>query len=335
MLDLLINISSTSKGYLVSDDGVLDLDGFEFLVNRYSHWLIANNYSEHTATTMRYTFKHFVPWCEAMGVTKPKEITKAHLESYKRYLANRKSIKDGTKLKASYVRSKLTYIRMFFRWCTKLGYLYSNPMADFDLPRRDKTIIRTVLDPLVVEDVLNQVNVETYAGLRDRALLETLYSTGIRRMEVKGLDISDLDRDRGFVLIRLGKGKKDRLIPIGDRAVAWIDKYLIELRPRWAPEPDHGALFITRFGTRISERTVGKIVRRYFNDAGIEQKGGAHVLRHSMATSLLDAGVDLRHIQEMLGHESIQSTQIYTKVSIEKLKEVHTQKHPARLDRKD
>lgn len=319
----------------MANKDALDLDSFEFLVNRYCNWLVVNNYSERTATRLRYTFRQFEPWCESMGVTKPREVTKAVVESYKRYLANRKSLKDGTKLKASYVRGVLTYIRMFFRWCAKQGFIEANPMADFDLPKRDKTIVRMVLDPLDVEDVLNRVNVDRDAGLRDRAVLETLYSTGIRRMEVSGLDLSDLDRERGVVLIRLGKGKKDRLIPIGNRAIAWIDKYLIELRPRWAPEPDHGAMFITRFGTRLSERTVGKMVRRYFDDAGIEQKGGAHVLRHSMATSMLDAGADLRHIQEMLGHECIQSTQIYTKVSIEKLKEVHTLKHPARLDRKE
>jgi integrase/recombinase XerD len=317
----------------MTDKNALDLNSFEYLLNRYCNWLIVNNYSERTAKRMRYTITQLIPWCSSVGIDYPKEFNKSAAESYKRYLASRRSNKDGKKLKASYIRGVLTYIRMFFRWCVKQGFLEINPMGDFELPKRDKTIIRTVLDPLDVEKVLNQIDTVTNAGLRDRALLECLYSTGIRRMEARGLDISDLDMDRGLLLIRLGKGRKDRLIPIGDRAIAWIDKYLIEIRPSWAPIADHGSMFITRFGTRLTERMISKIVRQRFKDAGIE-KGGAHVFRHSMATSMLNAGADIRHIQEMLGHECIQSTQIYTKVSVAKLKEIHTLKHPARLDRK-
>jgi integrase/recombinase XerD len=311
----------------------VDLDSFEALLERYCLWLQVNNYSESTLVRMRYVMVNFQAWSDFLGITRPREVTRAILESYKRYLYNQKSKKDSKPLKMSYIRNILTYLKMFFRWCTKQGMLNFNPMAEFDLPKRDKTVVRSVLSPLQVEQVLGAIEIDRDAGLRDRAVLETIYSTGMRRMEAGGLDLCDVDFDRGLVLIRLGKGKKDRLIPIGDRALAWIDKYLIELRPKWAPFPENNALFLSRFGRRLDPSKVGKIARDAFVRADMKVKGSAHVFRHAMATAMLNAGADIRHIQEILGHENVQSTQIYTKVSVEKLKRVHEQKHPAGLKR--
>lgn len=311
----------------------VDIESFEAIVTKYRNWLLVHNYSVHTEARMKRIMKRFTAWCDDLGITRPKEVTKAVLESYKRHLHHQRSKRDGEKLKSAYVRSILVYVSMFFRWCARQGYITFNPMADFDLPKREKRIARTVLSPLQMEQVFNKTKITTDAGLRDRVVLETLYSTGLRRMELSNLNLNDIDKERGLVLVKLGKGKKDRLIPIGERAVAWIEKYLVELRPKWAPDPDHGALFLTWFGTRLSDEQVSKLVRDALNRADVKQKGAAHILRHSMATALLDNGADIRHVQEMLGHESIQSTQIYTKVSVEKLKKVHSAKHPARLER--
>jgi integrase/recombinase XerD len=186
---------------------------------------------------------------------------------------------------------------------------------------------------------VNQANVDENLGVRDRAILETLYSTGIRRMEVIGLSLFDLDVERGTLMVRQGKGKKDRMIPIGDRAVAWIEKYVTEVRPGLVVEPDShveggGTLFLTNTGDPFTPNRLTQLVRNYVDAAAIGKRGACHLFRHTMATIMLENGADIRFIQEMLGHAELSTTQIYTQVSIKKLKEIHTATHrSARVSR--
>lgn len=183
--------------------------------------------------------------------------------------------------------------------------------------------------------MLAQADLNDPIGLRDRAILEVLYSTGIRRREVVELSICSLDRDRGTLFIRKGKGRKDRIIPIGERAMAWVEKYVQEVRPKLAMEPDEGILFLTGEGEAVTPGHLTDQVSAYIEKAGIGKKGSCHLFRHTMATLMLEGGADIRFIQQMLGHESLNSTQLYTRVSIRKLKEIHTATHPgARLARR-
>lgn len=164
-------------------------------------------------------------------------------------------------------------------------------------------------------------------------MLETLYSTGMRRMELIGLKLYDIDVDRGTVMIRQGKGKKDRMIPIGDRALAWIDKYLTEVRPELVAGLDDGVLYLTNLSEPFTPNRLTQLVRNYVQAAGIGKTGACHLFRHTMATLMLEHGADIRFIQEMLGHADVSTTQIYTQVSIRQLKEIHTATHPARLEK--
>jgi integrase/recombinase XerD len=166
-------------------------------------------------------------------------------------------------------------------------------------------------------------------GLRDRAMLETFYSTGMRRTELVNLKLYDVDRAAGVVTIREGKGKKDRVIPIGERAVAWLDKYLDQARPRLATEPDDMTLFLTVQGEPLGRTTLSYIIRQYVEAAGIGKHGACHLFRHTMATLMLEGGADIRFIQQMLGHARLDTTQIYTHVSIRMLKQIHSATHPA------
>ena len=166
-------------------------------------------------------------------------------------------------------------------------------------------------------------------GVRDRSILEALYSTGMRRMEVAGLRLYDLDPGRGTVMVRLGRGKRDRVVPIGDRALAWVRKYLADVRPGLVIEPDEGVLFLSQRGRRISDDRLSRLVRRYVDAADLGKGGACHLLRHTMATLMLEGGADIRFIQAMLGHASLKTTQVYAHVSIGKLKEVHAATHPA------
>ena len=170
-------------------------------------------------------------------------------------------------------------------------------------------------------------------GLRDRAILETFYSTGMRRMELIGLSVHSIDLERGTVMIRQGKGKKDRMIPIGERAMAWIEKYRDSSRPELAIGRDDGTLFLSNLGKAFTPNRITQLVREYVDKAALGKRGSCHLFRHTMATLMLENGADIRFIQAMLGHAKLDTTQIYTQVSIRKLKAIHTATHPGRLAR--
>jgi integrase/recombinase XerD len=181
--------------------------------------------------------------------------------------------------------------------------------------------------------VLTQPDIHDPLGLCDRAILETFYSTGMRRLELIHLTLFDLDLERGIVTIRQGKGKKDRVIPIGDRAVAWIQKYLREARPALALEPDDGTLFLSTDGVPIGRDHLTFMTRVSIAQAKIGKTGACHPFRHTMATLMLENGADIRFIQQRLGHSKLSSTQICTQVSIRMRKHVHVATHPAQLQK--
>jgi integrase/recombinase XerD len=206
--------------------------------------------------------------------------------------------------------------------------LLHNPASEIELPRLPKPLPR-VLTASEAELILHQPNVADPVGIRDRAMLEVFYSTGMRRTELLRLRLYDVDREAGIVTIREGKGKKDRVIPIGERAVAWLDKYLDQARPRLATEPDDMTLFLTVQGEPLGRTTLSYIIRQYVEAAGIGKHGACHLFRHTMATLMLEGGADIRFIQQMLGHARLDTTQIYTHVSIRMLKQIHSATHPA------
>jgi integrase/recombinase XerD len=167
-------------------------------------------------------------------------------------------------------------------------------------------------------------------------ILEILYSCGLRRSELVNLSLFDIDAERGMLLVRQGKGKKDRMVPIGERALAWVQKYIGEARPALVREPDSGRLFLTQSAEPLSVSWLTDRVRDYVERSGVGKKGSCHLFRHTMATLMLEGGAGIRFIQEMLGHADPTTTQIYTLVSIKKLQDVHAATHPgARLARPD
>jgi integrase/recombinase XerD len=179
------------------------------------------------------------------------------------------------------------------------------------------------------EAVLAQPDLSTPVGVRDRAMLETFYGTGIRRAELARLNWRDLDIDRKTLMVRQGKGRKDRMVPIGPRAIAWIERYLVDVRPRFASEPDDGILFLTVDGTPFSLDRLTQLVRDYVKASGVDKEGACHLFRHTLATLMLEGGADIRYIQAMLGHAELSTTQIYTQVSIRALQAVHAATFPA------
>lgn len=270
---------------------------------------------------------HFNAWCVEHGIERPAEVTHAHVEAFQRYLFLYRR-RDGQPLAASGQVNIVGAVGAFFTWMVKHRHLSANPAADVDLPRVPKGL-RDPMTASEAEAVLALPDLNYAQGLRDRAMLELLYGTGIRRMELAGLNVGDIEPERGTLHVRRGKGGKGRFVPIGERALAWVSKYETQARPLLQHDPHEAALFLNIDGKRLSMGALSWRVRSYLDKAGIHKAGACHLFRHTMATAMLDNGADVRHVQEMLGHADIGTTQLYTKVSVAKLKAVHAATHPA------
>jgi integrase/recombinase XerD len=310
-----------------------DPRGMAVKLSEFLEWMRVKNYSERTVGNRELYLGYFIQWAEERGITRPAEVTKPILERYQRYLYHYRKPKDGRPLSFKSQYGRLVPVRAFFKWLTRHNHILYNPASELELPKLEKRLPKHVLTQSEAEQVLMSTNVGNSMGIRDRAILETLYSTGMRRMELIGLNLYDLDVERGTIMVRQGKGKKDRMIPIGDRAVAWCEKYLYDVRPGLVTPPDEGVLFLTSLGESFTPNRLTQLVRTYVNAADIGKKGACHLFRHTMATLMLENGADIRFIQQMLGHADLSTTQIYTQVSIRQLKEIHRATHPARLSR--
>ncbi len=223
-------------------------------------------------------------------------------------------------------------MKAWFRWLTRENHILSNPAADVDLPRVDRKLPRHILTASEADQIINGADINDPLGLRDRAILETLYSTGLRRGEIANLNIYDVDLDRATVLVRKGKFRKDRIVPIGQRALMWLSKYLIDARPQLA-SPREDALFVTNLGELFTPASLTQLARQYVEKARLPsgKRGSCHLFRHTMATLMLEGGADVRYIQAMLGHADLSTTQIYTHVGIRVLQQVHALTHPTGL----
>jgi len=309
-----------------------DPEGLAAYVMRYLEWLRVHNYSGCTVENREACLGYFVAWCLERGLGQPKEITKPILERYQRSLYHWRK-RNGEPLSFRAQHTRLVPVRALFRWLTRQNYLLYNPASELELPRLERRLPKHVLTITEVEQVMRIPHLDEPRGVRDRAILETLYSTGMRRRELIGLALFDIDRERGTVMIRQGKGKKDRMVPIGERALAWIDRYLEEVRADLVVgrDPAHLAtLFLTHTGEPFTPNRLTQLVREYVQAARLGKSGSCHLFRHTMATLMLENGADIRYIQAMLGHAELSTTQIYTQVSIRRLKAIHTATHPGK-----
>ena len=309
-----------------------DPESLTAMLERYLLWLETHHFAALTVYVRRVTQARFLLWCHERSITKARQVTPEMLERYQRHLFYYRK-RDGGRLSISSQAHWLTALRSWFAWMERERLIEHDPACRLQLPKEEKRLPRHALSQQEVEAVLAQADLSCPFGLRNRAILETLYSTGLRRAEAAALQLSDVDRQRSVVLVRCGKGNKDRFVPIGARALAWIDKYLAEVRPQHLKDPTMLTLFLSKNGRRLHPNQLSAIVRDYLESAGIDKQGACHLLRHSAATLMLEGGADVRYIQAMLGHVSLATTQIYTHVTITKLRQVHRQTHPARLYR--
>ena len=298
--------------------------------------------SEHTIKNRRIDIGYFIDWCEARAVQRPDEVTRAMLEQYRQYVFHYRRKDNGMPLTFNCQGKRLIAVRVFFQWLTRSHHLLYNPASELELPRPEQRLPRHILTIAEVGQLLNAIDTaeSTGLGVRDRAMLEVLYSTGMRRGELVSLRIDDVDLTRGTAFIRQGKGGKDRMVPVGERACRWVDRYLYQVRPLYLDGEDGPILFLAKHGEGMQGKQLSVIVRKVIQMTNLERfadthpNAACHLFRHACATHMLENGADIRYIQALLGHANLTSTQIYTQVSILKLKEIHAATHPARLQRR-
>ncbi len=306
---------------------------FYFYLLRFKETMLVRGFSVETLRRHESNIRRFVAWCDERGIEKPHDITKPILEGYQRHLFYYRQ-ENGDALSAGSRSAYITSIKQFFKWLTQENYLLYNPASELITPNTNPSL-PSVLTLDEVENLLNNINTQKPSGIRDRAIVEMLYSTGMRRFELCNVTLEDISLSRRIVYVRQGKGGKDRVVPIGERAVYWLHKYLNEVRHTLVIDERDSHVFLTDYGESYTEHRLGNRVKRLLRDSGIEIAGSCHLLRHAMATHMLENGADIRYIQAMLGHADLNTTQIYTHVSIRKLQEIHAATHPAKLASKD
>ncbi|OGA21540.1 MAG: site-specific tyrosine recombinase XerD [Betaproteobacteria bacterium RIFCSPLOWO2_02_FULL_67_26] len=234
--------------------------------------------------------------------------------------------KVRARAKATTTSRQLSSLKRFYRYCLRQGRIKADPTLNIDSPKLPRPLPRSLTEE-DVESLLAAPPVEKALGLRDRAMLETLYASGLRVSELVALKLSQVSQDMGVVRV-VGKGSKERLVPLGEEALAWIRRYLKEARPGLLGGRAADDLFVTARGAAMTRQMFWHLLRRHARAAGLRKPISPHTLRHAFATHLLNHGADLRVVQLLLGHSDISTTQIYTHVARERLKQLHAKHHP-------
>lgn len=301
------------------------MDKLDVLLLKFTEHMKVIGFSERTIPDYVYNVKRFLEYLKELKIENIAGVDRRVIQDYQArvYLETNR----GKPLAPKSQHKRLGCVQTFFQYLTKSGYTLYDPSADLDLPKLPRQLPKNILSKKEIGALLSKPNLDKPLGIRDRAYLEVFYSTGIRVSELCSLTLADLDLSRGELRVNQGKGKKDRLVPLGELACDYLELYLNEVRPKLAP-PDQQLLFVTKDGRKIHYTTVSKLVSRYGKKAGLKKSVSPHGLRHTCATHLLKGKAGIRQIQELLGHENLSSTQVYTKVEITDLKNVLKRCHP-------
>lgn len=281
-------------------------------------WL-EDGLSKNTLESYRRDLRQFAAWLDKHGTVGLLAASKADLLGY---LAHRMT--TGTKATSS--ARLLSSLKRFYRYGIRSGKLDVDPTLTIDAPMLPRGLPKT-LSEADVDALLEAPDDQIPLGLRDRAMLETLYATGLRVSELVGLSVAQVSLDAGVVRV-MGKGAKERLVPLGEEALVWISRYIDEGRAEILAGRTSEALFVTTRGGAMTRQAFWYLIKRYAFRAGIVKAISPHVLRHAFATHLINHGADLRVVQMLLGHSDISTTQIYTHVARERLKQLHARHHP-------
>lgn len=283
---------------------------------------------EASAAAIRRALEDFRAFLSRREVEDLAEVDETMVQEYLAAVLERSAERAFSSEPWVYMNAYAYRLRPFFAWAMKTGRMLVHPMSADERPRLPQRLPRASLTPEEVRRLLEATDLRTNGGLRDRAMLEILYSSALRRAEVVKMDLRDWNADARTVLVREGKFRKDRMVPVGEVAALWLGRYLAEARPFFEVESSEQAFFLNRYGRRILHGWVSAMVPIHAKAAGLEKRVTPHMLRHACASHLVEAGADLRHVQELLGHSQISTTEVYTRLTQVEVAGAHRRFHP-------
>jgi integrase/recombinase XerD len=306
-------------------------NGFECLTAAYLRSLKVRGFTERTIAAVTWKLGRFTGFLDALGIGHVDQITSQMVRDYQMSLfegVNRK----GRPNSIAYQNGLLATAKQFLKFLKENDFIVSDPGRRVDYAKEPQRLPRGILSPSEARKVIHAPDTKTIIGYQDRTLLEVLYSSEIRKTELNNLTLADVDYNDGFLRIIEGKGKKDRIVPIGRIACRYLENYIKSVRPELIKDPYNNHLFLTLRGKRFSKNVAGELVKKYAKKAGIKKNVHPHTFRHTCATAMLKNKADIHSIQKLLGHASLTSTQVYTHLSITDLKDVHRRCHPREKD---
>lgn len=298
-------------------------------IERFRENLGARNYSKKTIKNYVHCIKGLTAWMSKTGIGRMQDITPEHMADYQVYLHSGYTAARNGRLSVGAQRVRLYAARTFFTFLSRRRHILGNPTSELEFPSPPRRLPRDVLTKRETKRMLAAPELSTLEGFRDRCILEMLYATGVRLSELRELTVYDVDLEAGEVRV-MGKGAKERIIPVARKCCAFVKEYMRRVRPRMLKGSAHNWLWVsTKGGQKIGRDRIWMVVRKYAEKCRIKGKHiTTHSFRHAIATHLLKAGADIRHIQEFLGHSSIAATQIYTQVDMTELRRVIQKAHP-------
>ena len=288
--------------------------------------------SHHTVRNAKSALRELITFLSDLNIQRVEQLSVETLRRFQGMLTTRLT-PQGSRLAPGSQREHIGKLRAFCRWLYQQGWLNMDLAKDIPTPRRLRQLPKPIMNLDEVNRILMRPDIRTASGFRDRVILEVLYSTAIRREEAATLVLNDVDTGGGYLTVRNGKNGKDRVVPIGERACDLMQAFITNIRPVWPGAQRSQKLFLTRFGRGVQPSAIWNIVKKYARAAGLRKAVSTHTFRHTCATQMVRAGVPIRHLQELLGHESLETTQIYTHIAIADLKAAHRRSHPRERDR--
>jgi integrase/recombinase XerD len=297
------------------------MTNWDYLEKYLEHFKL-QGYSYRSQESYRSNLNRFYRHLEARG-KKIRDLTRADLQEYQSELYYQEY--RGKPLSAKTQSLNLSVLRMFFKYLAAENLILTDPAATLELPKEPKRLPRTILTAKEAQKILEAIDTKTAKGIRDRAMLEVFYSSGIRVDELIHLSVTAINLEEGFLTVEKGKGDRERVVPLGKIACHWVKEYLEKARPKI----EVATLFLSlSSGKPLTRSVIAEISGQYALKAGIKKRITPHTWRHTCATLMLKGRADIRYVQELLGHASLKTTQIYTKVTIQDLKKVHSRCHP-------
>lgn len=310
---------------------MLEQVSIDALIPMHLDTLVARGFSPRTVQARASHLRSAARWLDAHSLRTAHAVERRHLEAYGAFLATAAITgAAGHARDPATCRNHLTALRMFFRGLHRDGLVAADPTEGLALPTPSRALPRTILAPQEIDAIRKQALSACRNRVRDRAIVETLYATGIRRAECTALTVADVDSQRQTLAIRHGKGRRQRIVPIAVCALGWIAAYLRrEQRLERRAITPQSPLFAGPAGRALTPSQLSDRIKDLMGRAGVQKPGACHAFRHAMATHMLDNGADIRFIQAMLGHADISTTMLYTHVSIRGLAEVYRRTHPS------